>query len=73
MWTKTGSFQKLCGGTKIPSKVSFLVWRIFYDRLATKLNLRNRSIRGVRFDTSYIFCNNEEETLQHLFFSCSFS
>jgi hypothetical protein len=53
----------------IPTKVSCLVWQIFQNRVATKVNLYRRGV----IDKRSIRCVGEcgaEETTSHLFFEC---
>lgn len=42
---------KLPWSIKIPGKVTFLVWRMLYDRLPTKTNLKRRNIQTTTNDT----------------------
>jgi len=52
---------------KIQSKASIFAWRLIWDRLPTRKNLR----RDVEInDASCPFCRNHEEDASHLFFSC---
>jgi len=56
---------------QIPLKVNIFIWRLFQDRLATKMNLFRRNI----LDYNDSFCSAAcglVENQDHLFFSCAF-
>ena len=55
---------------KIPHKVAFLLWRVFYDRIPTKSNLIRRGIIIDGGDTLCIFYHEMLEDTTHLLFSC---
>ncbi|KAL8503461.1 hypothetical protein ACS0TY_022272 [Phlomoides rotata] len=56
-----------------PSKFSGLAWRILRCRLPTRSALKKRNILTDGDDLSCGLCGSYEETVQHLFFECSFS
>ena len=62
-----GAFTELWK-VKVPSKVSFFVWRLIRDRLP-KINLRRKNVEIN--DPTCPFCEYKEEDAAHLFFSCS--
>ena len=49
---------------KIPSKIAVFAWRLFWDRLPTKSNLRARQVQIL--DMTCPFCRVEEDA-SHLF------
>ncbi|GKD15809.1 RNA-directed DNA polymerase, eukaryota, reverse transcriptase zinc-binding domain protein [Tanacetum coccineum] len=52
-------------------KLNVFLWRMFLDRLPTRINLSNRGL-----DIPCVLCPNcraDVETRNHLFFSCSMS
>ncbi|KAL8494410.1 hypothetical protein ACS0TY_025280 [Phlomoides rotata] len=56
-----------------PSKFSGLAWRILRCRLPTRSALKKRNILTDGDALSCGLCGSYEETVQHLFFECSFS
>ncbi|XP_071738617.1 uncharacterized protein [Rutidosis leptorrhynchoides] len=55
----------------LPGKVNIFLWRLIRDRLPHRLNL---SSRGLAIQSiSCGFCNQGVESLDHLFFSCSYA
>ena len=53
--------------------VEFFIWLILVDRLNTKTMLSRRH-RYVHDDDLYVMCDiGEEETIDHLFFTCPFA
>jgi hypothetical protein len=54
-----------------PSKVIVLSWRLLYDRLPTKDNLRLRGVVHNPMDGNCCWCNLRPETSNHLFLHCS--
>lgn len=57
----------------IPSKVAFIIWQLFYDRISSKINLVRR---GVQLDDGGItcpLCQEEEEETSHILVTCNFS
>ena len=66
--TKDETFVELWK-LKIPLKAAVFAWRLFRDRLATKVNLRRRQVESN--DTLCPLSNNMEEDAAHLFFNCS--
>lgn len=57
----------------IPSNTCAFIWRMFHDRIQTKTNLRRRNILQADQDVLCCFCSEEEESLNHLFFTCRIS
>lgn len=53
----------------IPPKISFLVWTAA-NRVVTTLSMLSR--RGMTVVNTCAFCNNNEETVEHLFLHCTF-
>ncbi|XP_022015087.1 uncharacterized protein LOC110914609 [Helianthus annuus] len=53
----------------VPNKCNIFMWRAELDRLPTKLALRRRSIQVE--DTVCSLCGEGEETVDHLFTTCS--
>ncbi|XP_058217275.1 uncharacterized protein LOC131328341 [Rhododendron vialii] len=51
------------------SKWSFILWLACLRRLSTKERLRHR---GLTIDSVCVLCSQRDETLQHLFFACSY-
>jgi hypothetical protein len=54
-----------------PSKVIALSWRLLYDLLPTKDNLRSRGVVQNPMDGNCCWCNLCPETSNHLFLHCS--
>ena len=52
----------------IPIKTNIFLWRFLRDALLTRLNLNKRGISLTYLNC--IFCNNNEESLDHCFFTC---
>jgi hypothetical protein len=66
-----GVFQ-IIWKSKCTPRIKFFTWLILVDRLNTKTMLRRRNI-GDRQDDNCVLCSTgEEETIEHLFFSCPF-
>jgi len=63
-----GAFNALWK-VKVPSKVSFFMWRLIKDRLPTRVNLHRRNVEIN--DPTCPFCTNQEEDAAHIFFSCN--
>ena len=53
----------------MPPKAAVFAWRLFRQRLPTKVNLRRRQVEIN--DTLCPLSNNMEEDAAHLFFNCS--
>ncbi|GJU13564.1 RNA-directed DNA polymerase, eukaryota [Tanacetum coccineum] len=52
----------------IPAKVNIYAWRVFLDKLPTRINL---SIRGIEIPSILCpICNSSVESTSHIFFSC---
>ncbi|KAJ0527686.1 putative reverse transcriptase zinc-binding domain-containing protein [Helianthus annuus] len=54
-----------------PLKVNFLMWRLNLDKLPTRMSLVRRGVNVV--STLCEFCQEEEETTEHVFCSCRFT
>jgi hypothetical protein len=55
----------------VPSKVGIFGWRLLLDRLPTREALFRKGIITNTLDSCCVFCLNEEEDAQHVFFKCS--
>lgn len=51
-------------------KYAFLMWLIVKNRLFTRDRM---STFGIQTSLNYLLCANDNESVQHLFFNCSFS
>jgi ribonuclease HI len=72
---KTQSWQempwaKLIWNIDLPPSKSFLVWRLFHDKLPTDEHLKSR---GCYVPSMCNLCSNHEESSFHLFFECGFA
>ncbi|XP_057418205.1 uncharacterized protein LOC130712386 [Lotus japonicus] len=56
-----------------PSNVLAFGWRVFWGRVQTKVNLQRRGIITNGENTSCAFCQETEESLNHLLLLCPFS
>lgn len=54
----------------MPLKVKILVWLTFLDRIHTKNNLIKKGV--INYGNTCVFCNNENETGNHIFLNCQF-
>ncbi|XP_057418273.1 uncharacterized protein LOC130712458 [Lotus japonicus] len=63
-------FNRLWSGVA-PSNISAFVWRVVLDRIQSKANLRRRNIILDDAEARCSICNIEEESTNHLFFSCN--
>ncbi|CAJ2673345.1 unnamed protein product [Trifolium pratense] len=54
----------------IPPSKSFMVWRLFHNRLPTDENLASR---GFQLPSVCSICNKSSESSLHLFLQCSFT
>lgn len=59
--------------TLVPAKVIPTAWRLLWDRLPTRDNLRRRKILQDGDNLSCPFCNSSPEFAAHSFFECHFS
>lgn len=64
------SWAKMMCQNSAPPKHLFISWLLLNDRLATCQYLQKL---GVQVDSVCALCQQEEETVQHLFFSCRIS
>ncbi|GJU98501.1 RNA-directed DNA polymerase, eukaryota [Tanacetum coccineum] len=64
-WGKTNSD----GVKSVPIKVNVFAWKLFLDRLPTRLNLARRNVYVPSLDCP--LCDQGEEDTSHLFFGCS--
>ncbi|KAF1891164.1 hypothetical protein Lal_00001305 [Lupinus albus] len=70
----TPTLWKSLWKSKAPSKVIYLAWRLFHDRLPTKDALSKRGVLSLtNGDLFCSFCKDEPESSTHLFSSCSIS
>lgn len=53
----------------IPAKVNIFAWRVWLDRLPTRLNLTQRNIQVL--SSLCPICLNDHEDVSHLLFKCS--
>ncbi|KAJ9555276.1 hypothetical protein OSB04_009890 [Centaurea solstitialis] len=58
-----------CWNNWLPPKVNCFVWRLLLNRIPTRSNLRSRGI-SLSLDACPL-CLVEEETVEHLFHSCT--
>ncbi|KAL8509474.1 hypothetical protein ACS0TY_016621 [Phlomoides rotata] len=56
-----------------PLKVIAHSWRVLWDRLPTKVNLRRRNILNSSHNLKCVLCNEKDETGRHIFFECEVS
>ncbi|GLT55821.1 hypothetical protein SLA2020_289090 [Shorea laevis] len=56
----------------MPSKVSFLIWRLFLNRLPTKENLLIRGVNQIT-NPDCVFCGAHLEEVNHIFVKCRWS
>lgn len=59
--------------TAAPSKYSVLAWRLFWDGLPSRTTWHHRGVLHDIHGLSCVFCFEEEEATDLLFFSCRFS
>ncbi|GJW21211.1 RNA-directed DNA polymerase, eukaryota [Tanacetum coccineum] len=64
----SGLLLLLVGVLGIPIKINVFAWRVYLDRLPTRLNLNRRNIQVL--DQSCPVCKDAAEEVSHLFFSC---
>jgi len=64
------NWAKLIWHASIPPSKSFLVWRLFHDKLPTDENLIKR---GLQFPSICSLCGSNQETTSHLFLVCPFA
>ncbi|KAL8547690.1 hypothetical protein ACS0TY_007131 [Phlomoides rotata] len=56
-----------------PAKVTANSWRLLWDQLPTKVNLRRRNILDTNQNLRCVLCNEKDETGRHIFFECEVS
>lgn len=56
-----------------PTKLIFFGWRVLLNRIATKDQLYKHSILTEPNDTKCVFCLSHEESVSHIFRSCTFA
>ncbi|GLT34863.1 hypothetical protein SLA2020_093550 [Shorea laevis] len=66
-------FCKVIWNNFLPGRVSFFAWRLFLDRLPTKLNLERRDFQLERGVNSCGKCGEEVEDEGHIMLSCNFA
>ncbi|XP_022014620.1 uncharacterized protein LOC110914107 [Helianthus annuus] len=73
-WVRSGTSQELVSTFRwcrwLPAKCNIFMWRACLDRIPTKVALRRRNI--VTGDSLCVFCDNAEETVDHLLTECRF-
>ncbi|GMI86725.1 hypothetical protein HRI_002341800 [Hibiscus trionum] len=55
-----------------PPRIDFFLWQVFKQRLPVKSELHRRGVNSL-VDLNCPLCNSHVETINHLFFSCSFA
>jgi hypothetical protein len=65
----TGYFKKYIWKIKVPLKIKIFMWFLHKEVILTKDNLKKRKWQG---SSQCCFCD-QDETIQHLFFSCPFA
>ena len=63
LWKKVWNLQ-------VPNKIKNFLWRLCINSLATNMNLYKRKVRQ---DPVYSIYRNEEETIEHLYFTCDWT
>lgn len=66
------AFKTLWQG-KEPSNVIAYGWKVLWGRIQTKTSLNGRGISPAATSLNCVFCQAEEETLEHLLLVCPFS
>lgn len=64
------SWAKLMCQNSAPAKCLFIAWLVMHDRLPTCSYLRRI---GIIVDTTCCLCNQEVETVEHMFFQCEYA
>jgi len=64
------NWAKLIWHASVPPSKSFLVWRLFHDKLPTDENLIKR---GLQFPSVCSLCGSNQETTSHLFLDFPFA
>ncbi|KAL8498684.1 hypothetical protein ACS0TY_021863 [Phlomoides rotata] len=64
---------KLIWNKITPSKVIAHAWRVLWDMLPTKANLRRRNVMSPSDNLKCVLCGDKDETGSHIFFECDFS
>ena len=64
-----GDFKKYIWKIKVPLKIRIFMWFVYNKVILTKDNLKKRNWQG---SSKCCFCD-QDETIQHLFFSCPFA
>ena len=59
---------KAIWSANVPEKVKICVWRCCLNALPTRLNLRKK--KWILMETSCLFCDGEEETIEHILKDC---
>jgi hypothetical protein len=57
----------------VPSKVNIFGWRLLLGKLPTREALYSKGIITNQVDRSCVFCRNEVEDIDHVFFKCNVS
>ncbi|KAL6518068.1 hypothetical protein OROMI_033769 [Orobanche minor] len=64
---------KLIWKSYAPVKVIANAWRVLWDRLPTKTNLRRRKFLDTNSNMKCVLCGVNDESGKHFFFECSIS
>jgi ribonuclease HI len=64
------SWAQMVWNNAIPPSKSFMVWRLFHNKLATDENL---AARGFQLPSMCSLCNKQPESSIHLFLQCPFA
>ncbi|KAK2427031.1 SKP1 protein 1B [Trifolium repens] len=64
------AFNKLWKAN-VPSKVGIFGWRLLNDKLPTREALFRKGIITNSLETCCVFCQNVQEDIHHIFFTCS--
>ncbi|KAL8548229.1 hypothetical protein ACS0TY_007523 [Phlomoides rotata] len=51
-------------------KVKAHAWRVLWDRLPNKVNLRRGNILSSNDNLKCVLCDDKEESERHIFFEC---
>lgn len=57
----------------VPSNVCAFVWKLFFDRIPSRINLQKRMVIPIDGEVSCPLCGSAEESTDHLLFNCQFA
>lgn len=66
-------FYSLLWSLHIPSNIVAFVWRISLNKLPTKENLRKQGVVLNELGYQCSFCQDQEESVNHVLFTCRFA